>query len=224
MLSELDDHFGKLLAKYEQRGWTAERFSDSHFDKVAKRQIEGNRWVGDEKSWTISLQPTVQVDKAMPDSVLECSNFQVKLTGARDGGPLGLATMREAEIVCRPFEHPMLRHKYGYVECGWLDFLAKRLDRLCTLQLVRCKPEERPGGSLETVTWNVPVYGKVEEPMFTRLAGFSPPAWWKYVDDLMPKWRRQFLYEKKERERIEKVKESERRSRQSITRSSSESN
>jgi hypothetical protein len=124
LLRDVDDHQSKLVKKYERRGWTTKRGLDSHLD-TARDSLKGCRWAGDQKSWTISITPAVEDAEIMPDSVLDCYNFEVYDAGWTT---MTETSMRRFNIECRPFSHPALRYEYGCEDYGWEDFMAARLN------------------------------------------------------------------------------------------------
>lgn len=91
LLRDLDEQVGELLRKYEKRGWTFEDLQESYADSAGNHTIEGDRWVGDKKCWTIELQdPLVTMEGAKVELAIECFNFclavQTKQAiGARSG-------------------------------------------------------------------------------------------------------------------------------------------
>ena len=172
LLRDVDDHQGKLLKKYERRGWTTKR---SHLD-TARDSLKGCRWAGDRKSWTIPITPAVEDAEIMPDSVLECYNFEVYDAGWTT---MTETRMRRFNVECRPFSHSALRYEYGSEDYGWEDFLAARLN---SVGAYLAEHGER-GDAISGFQENQP--GNLQQP-----------SAWKYFDKLMPQFLDEYLNNK----------------------------
>lgn len=87
------NHFEQALIKYEKYGWGAARVLESQFNISKQRYMTGSRTVGDSLTRTITLEPAVMESHLEPKYVLECSEFEMKLTNEdavlpeREAGP-----------------------------------------------------------------------------------------------------------------------------------------
>ena len=109
ILKAMDTHFGRVLRNYKTSGWTSQRLLESHLNKRAKERLERDRWVGDKKYWTITLEPAVDIMQSPAPSVIECCNFRVERWNAHHTS--SIETMHTLEIRCWAFRHPTLLHE-----------------------------------------------------------------------------------------------------------------
>lgn len=130
LLKSINEYFGKLLMKYEKRGWKSQ---DTVWpeDKASHRSILESRRVGDRWTWIVPLNDTGVDRSETPDSVLEYSTFRLS---KREWGPP--PNMGCYGIEALQFRSLVLKYRYlnsksvGGAEEFWPGFAGPRLERL----------------------------------------------------------------------------------------------
>lgn len=201
-LKPVDDAFGRLHAKYSQRGWRMRTepvpFShegDLHASGDRRQPLGdvskhgGYRRIGDRDSWVMRLGDTAGVEGSshfVPDSVLEYSGFQIR------GVPEGFqdfASMADWDSVRRAlcvtiratiFQSPVLRHQYleGF-HALWREIRTlttqDTIGQLCKFSSSRLDAlvAGRPPVTLDHNGLNA--------------ISFDHPLGWDYMDDAIPR-------------------------------------
>ena len=137
----MNDYFGKLLAKYEMRGWKSQDILWPE-DEASHSSITEYRRVGDRWTWIIPLDNTGVDGPDTPDTVLEYSTFLLrKNSGYHLGHYISMA---------HKFSSLVLKYKYvnshgvGFSSKFWPDFAGPRLERLSLIELFKIPPPSRP--------------------------------------------------------------------------------
>lgn len=150
LLKEMSDYVGKLLAKYDERGWTSQDVLWPE-DEVSNRSMLVNRRIGDQHTWIIPLDTTDVARPDIPDTVLEYSTFRLSKCQKVDP-ELGDPDLGYYEVDTKNFESMVLKHKYSVSITRrdqrqfWTTFAGPRLERLSFLELCKIPPPQRPGG------------------------------------------------------------------------------
>ena len=141
----MNDYFGKLLAKWEKRGWRSQDVLWPE-DEVSHESMLVDRRLGDRWTWIIPLNNAGVTHANAPDSALEYSTFRLE----------GFASDRVPRLghygaVALPFVSMVLKHKYTNLRSWgdesrdfWPDFAAPRLERLSLMELWKVPPSSRP--------------------------------------------------------------------------------
>ena len=143
LLKDMTDHFGKLLYKYGNRGWTSQGTLWFEDEASHKSMLEPRR-LGDKWTWTIPFDQTGISRPSTPDSVLEFSTFDLRKQVHSQPNP------GHYIIHAREFRSLVLKHhyvipiKYSNKRDFWISFAAPRLERLSMMELWKMPPELRP--------------------------------------------------------------------------------
>jgi hypothetical protein len=179
----------EFLAKYEKRGWCCPETIPSQGRSLSSLdQPSGSRQLCDSKTWKMALDVSgVEASSAVPDFVLECSEFRI--WKPRPGGGFCIDTF--------PTESCVLRHNYlaSYLNHwpSWLDFLQSKSDALTRIELEKLSEEEMPQFMRGP---NIP-----NSDFYSFNDNFEKPTVWTFYDELVPQWLEEWL--KTERETVE---------------------
>jgi hypothetical protein len=116
----------------------------------------------------------VEASSAVPDFVLDCSEFRIKI---RSEGVFGIDTWAVDSCV--------LRHKYLASWPSWFHFLQNKSDALTRVELEKLSEEEMPQ------FMRGPDPPKSNFYRFTD--DFVKPTGWTFYDELVPQWLQEWL-------------------------------
>lgn len=190
LLKEMNDHYGKLLAKHETRGWKSQDVLWRE-DEASHGSILQDRRVGDQWTWIIPFNNTGVDRSEMPDSVLEYSCF--RLEKDLDSG------LHFYE--CMVLNLCSLVLRYGYTNLTgdrvgsefWAQFAGPRLERLSLIELLKVPQSSRPQDIQDAMDDSYDLYGLKSE---IAKSGIELPSY----DHEIPRWYAQ--WEKKQASRI----------------------
>jgi hypothetical protein len=118
LTQHLDASFQTLHTSFRRLGWGARNIEDSKRNPKLREHFDENyRHVGDSKTWVIDFQPQVSSKTMVPDSVTECSFFDLSnyseydRCNTRYQVGTSFATVSVGAI---SFKHPALRYEYLY--------------------------------------------------------------------------------------------------------------
>ena len=140
LLKDMHDYIGKLLAKYDERGWKCHDILWPE-DEASNRSMIVDRRLGDRHTWKIPLDTSGVARPAIPDMVLEYSTFRL---GKR---PRKNPDLGHYNIDVRNFDSMVLEHEYSTCSTAkgfWSSFAGPRLERLSFLELCKIPPSQRP--------------------------------------------------------------------------------
>ena len=137
LLKPMSDYFGKLLAKYEERGWRSQDVLWPE-DEASHGSMGESRRLGDRFTWIISLD-TRGVNRCdTPDSVLDYAGFGL---GKRKN-----AALEYYQTDARRFSALTLKYRYIFPENRsefWFRFLGPRMDRITLMELYKIPSASR---------------------------------------------------------------------------------
>jgi hypothetical protein len=184
------DCSGLLLSKLASRGWRSQPHiwpeeEDGIQDAWLGRSDFGPRGTkpcrrrfGDRLSWIIPLPMDGIECPKTPDSVLEYSEFGIKLTD----GDVNLVNMGDMipryELYSRLFRSLVLRYTYTYTHDLLLTF-GDRLENLTRLELLKIEASKRPP------TLMIP---DIFSSFLLYENDFDRPESWTYYDEELPGW------------------------------------
>ncbi|CZR31981.1 uncharacterized protein FPRO_02089 [Fusarium proliferatum ET1] len=204
-LRPLDDDFGLELSELSPHGWTNR---DIIWPDHVGEKLQGFlpvRRVGDSSSLVIALDTNSVLTRAVPDYVIEFSQFEISgdglqsnagTTGFRHNQGLHLfgqnqswqshssnITQRRSflQIKANELSSPALRYFYIITSSEWRDFVSQRALRWAWLEVYRLDPRDRP---IQPPA-SVPIVSEVSIPQ-----AFELPQSWDYADDQIPMWYR----------------------------------
>lgn len=143
LLKDMNDYIGRLLAKYDERGWKCYDILWPE-DEVSNRSMIVDRRLGDRHTWTIPLDTSGVARPAIPDMVLEYSTFRLEKCPKKN------PDLGHYKIKPRHFDSMVLKHSYltsnlRHTEKEfWMSFAGPRLERLSYLELCKIPPSRRP--------------------------------------------------------------------------------
>ncbi|KAL5324180.1 hypothetical protein ACEPPN_008724 [Leptodophora sp. 'Broadleaf-Isolate-01'] len=188
-----EDRIQSLIEKYSKRGWKAEQM-----------QFAGFRRVGDSRSWKIVLDIARVEPSSTPDYVLENCHFNVVPPIGFPIGPIGpIEDLRQA--LSFEFTSDVLKYKYtgGEHSTGdfWSEmFMKATLHGLLLDELRKLDHEAQPHFLARPTQWSDfdrRMYLSVH--VFMRRS-FVKPDSWRYYDDQVPTWLKEWEEEKNMRE------------------------
>ena len=180
LLKEMSDYVGKLLAKYDERGWKCRHILWAE-NEVYNRSMIVDRRIGDQHTWIIPLDTSGVVRLVMPDMVLEYSTFRLK-ERPKDSPGLG-----HYEISVMDFKSMVLKHNYATFEgpsAFWMSFAGPRLESLSFLELCKIHPSRRPR-AIQNAMDNV---HEGRDAWFCVLDGHLGRLQLPYYDSEIPEW------------------------------------
>lgn len=146
LLKMLDRRFGGLLAKYRRRGWDVRDvlWEEDKLDTRFRLEMSKTRRVGDSSTWILPLDTTGVTPSAVPDSVIEYSQFNLW----PDNEDEEMVT-KFYRVDCKVFYTHVLKYKYC---CSindifgnfWTSFAGERCDKLLELELFLTAKEDQP--------------------------------------------------------------------------------
>lgn len=191
MLKQIDEYHAPLLAKYSRRGWDFQDVVWAGEPSVAA--LQDMRWAGDRHSWIIPFNTErAKHLGGTPDYVFAHANFSIE---KHDNAKWMSYGPTYYQITARSFKALILRHKYIYASESWKSFLGTRMDSLTTMELLKLEPAVRPDWFSDALSFPVAHY----RAPYLDTDPFAPPATWKYYDDDIPKWYRQWEASEAER-------------------------
>ncbi|KAK8206878.1 hypothetical protein M8818_004713 [Zalaria obscura] len=204
----LDDRLGSILARYSKRGWrSTERLanlSDVSQDLVFQRRI------GDNSTWIIPFDTTHVRNPGLPDYVLEYSGFTLNA----ENHPR-FASNKQFQFEASVFASCVLKYRYTSGEDGWNRFLERKTAPLATVEMCKMPPKLRPRNTLPVIVnddgsssfgnggANGATAGEESEMYYTEdqehwpafSVEFEKPRGWEFADELIPRWREEWLRE-----------------------------
>ena len=182
LTKRLSEWFSKLLLKYSQRGWETRDIRWPE-DSPSNHGLQGIRRIGDRYTWVIPFETRQTVAPKTPDYVIEHSEFWIR-EDRKEQADQQACSYR---LLCERFINPVLRHQWIFPGLGvrdsfWFDFVGKRLNRLCEIELYKREDvDEEQSGTM--------VDGQL---LFRRRyywrAVFDKPAMWAYHDEKVAEW------------------------------------
>ena len=146
LLKEMNDCLGRLLTKYETRGWRARDVLWPE-DEASNGSILGYRRIGDGWTWIIPFDNTGVDHPETPDSVLEYSTYFLR---KNPGGFLGCYLPRVVDCgsLLLKYRYACLKQdQYTYMDeiasDFWSAYAGPRLDRLSLIELFKIPRSSR---------------------------------------------------------------------------------
>ncbi|KAL8823699.1 MAG: hypothetical protein Q9191_005627 [Dirinaria sp. TL-2023a] len=205
MLKPINDYFGKLVAKYDMRGWTSQGIVWPE-DKASHGSILEHRRLGDRFTWTVPFNTEGVRHAAQPDSVLEYSNFRLL---EATHSPVGTLRASADEFLIPTRNHNLagfyrvrggvfkaLTLKYRYISADaegfWYRFAGPRLEKLSYIELYKTASSARPQSLMDDVESDSPLYdlcSKVDR------CGIAIPSYDHEIPGWYATWERQLASE-----------------------------
>ncbi len=183
LLRSMSDYFGRLLAKYDERGWQSQDVLWPE-DEASHGSMLVPRRVGDRFTWMISLDDK-GIDRAeMPDSVLEYASWSLSKM-KKDRGLEPHYDMPFYTTSASSFSALTLRYRYIFhSEPGgfWLFFLGPRLDRSSLMELCKIPLSARSQQIQDVMQGNPANIRKIECELVR--CGIKLPSY----DHMIPVW------------------------------------
>ena len=165
MLKPISDYFGKLVAKYDKRGWTSQALVWPE-DEASHGSILDRRRVGDRFTWMIPFDNEGVHHPAKPDSVLEYSTFRLledeDVTdihrASADGSMIQVENYNRAgfyRVKGGTFQALTLKYRYINTDTDqqsfWFHFAGPRLEKLSFMELYKTPVSARPQQLMDNV-------------------------------------------------------------------------
>ncbi|KAF4336551.1 hypothetical protein FBEOM_9593 [Fusarium beomiforme] len=197
-LRPLDDDFGSELSELSLQGWTARDIIWPDHVREKFLNLIHVRRVGDSSSLVIPLDTHSVVTQAVPDYIIEFSQFEISGYGLQSQtGSTGFwdnhfgqdhfqntaPRWSFLQIRAKELSSPALCHCYITTYSGWRDFLSERVLRWTWLELYKVEQRNRPAQPLTSF----PLVSEVSIPQ-----NFEFPQSWDYADDQIPIWYQQW--------------------------------
>lgn len=167
------------VQKYVERGW-------QNFDILTDEENEFynsstiQRYVGDSKTWKISLESTGLESSGPPDYVIENAHFTVNKELEWDPSYY---------VSAIPFQACVLKHTYTSSNTNGADFwwyyMMPTLDALTRAELEKMPVADQPD-------WFTRTNHPVTSHFLTYDGSFRKPDTWTYYDHLVPQWLEQW--------------------------------
>ncbi|EXL93467.1 hypothetical protein NOF04DRAFT_13761 [Fusarium oxysporum II5] len=197
-LRPLDDDFGSELSELSLHGWTTRDIIWPDHAKEKFQNFIPVRRVGDSSSLVISLDTNSVVTQAVPDYVIEFSQFEISGDGLQSNTRItgfGQNQLWQShfqntaprwsflQTKAKEFSSPALCHCYITTSSEWRDFVSQRVRRWAWLEVYKIEQRHRP----VQPPASIPLVSEVSIPQ-----GFEFPQSWDYADDQIPIWYRQW--------------------------------
>ncbi|ENH75745.1 hypothetical protein FOC1_g10003907 [Fusarium oxysporum f. sp. cubense race 1] len=180
-LRPLDDDFGSELSELSLYGWTTRDIIWPDHAKEKFQNFIPVRRVGDSSSLVIALDTNSVVTQAVPDYVIEFSQFEISGDGLQSN--TGITGWSFLQTKAKEFSSPALCHCYITTSSEWRDFVSQRVRRWAWLEVYKIEQRHRP----VQPPASIPLVSEVSIPQ-----GFEFPQSWDYADDQIPIWYRQW--------------------------------
>jgi len=169
----MDDHHGRLLAKYSRRGWKFQPHLWPEEFKTSALAVSERR-IGDRLTWTIPFDTHGVETPRTPDTVAEYASFSVRNLGQPEG-----PNEQHCRVAVSEFKAHTLMHKYT-ASPKWCKFLGHRIDCLTKQELFKIAQRDRPS----LLAGSKSLYR-------LRLTNPKPDSW-SYFDESIPMWYQAF--------------------------------
>ncbi|KAF2493860.1 hypothetical protein BU16DRAFT_619074 [Lophium mytilinum] len=146
---EPNDHIGRLLQKYTDRGWKTQHLPWPEKLVLELTPFRHTRRIGDGYTWRLTLDTTNVKPSKVPDYVLQHAQFSIQVKPHRR-----YSWLSWCQITADPFTSHTLKYECTFGNKGsqgtgetWLQFLGKRVRPLTYMELIKVNADSRPNVS-----------------------------------------------------------------------------